>query len=63
MAPLARLYPRGPVDAGARLQALPDDGTVPGMPGWRCIHTPVTLSVTCRCGGRRTAPWWSAMHS
>jgi glyoxylase-like metal-dependent hydrolase (beta-lactamase superfamily II) len=40
MAALARLYPRGPVHAGARLQALPDDGTVPGMPGWRCIHTP-----------------------
>jgi glyoxylase-like metal-dependent hydrolase (beta-lactamase superfamily II) len=40
MAALARLYPRGPVDVGARLQALPDDGTVPGMPGWRWIHTP-----------------------
>jgi glyoxylase-like metal-dependent hydrolase (beta-lactamase superfamily II) len=39
MAALARLYPRGPVDVGARLQALPDDGTVPGMPGWRWIHT------------------------
>jgi glyoxylase-like metal-dependent hydrolase (beta-lactamase superfamily II) len=39
IAALARLYPRGPVDVGARLQALPDDGTVPGMPGWRWIHT------------------------
>jgi glyoxylase-like metal-dependent hydrolase (beta-lactamase superfamily II) len=40
MAALARLYPRGPVNVGGRLQALPDDGTLPGMPGWRCIHTP-----------------------
>jgi glyoxylase-like metal-dependent hydrolase (beta-lactamase superfamily II) len=40
MAALARLYPRGPVDVGARLQALPDDGTLPGMPGWRWLHTP-----------------------
>jgi glyoxylase-like metal-dependent hydrolase (beta-lactamase superfamily II) len=40
MAALARLYPRGPVDVGARLQALLDDGTLPGMPGWRPIHTP-----------------------
>jgi glyoxylase-like metal-dependent hydrolase (beta-lactamase superfamily II) len=39
MAALARLYPRGPVDVGARLQVLPDNGTVPGMPGWRWFHT------------------------
>ena len=40
MARLSRLYPRGPVDVGARLHALPADGSVPGMPGWRWIHTP-----------------------
>jgi len=40
MATLARLYPRGPVDVGARLRPLPDDGTVPEMPGWRWLHTP-----------------------
>jgi glyoxylase-like metal-dependent hydrolase (beta-lactamase superfamily II) len=40
MAAVARLYPRGPVNVGARLQALRDDGTLPGMPGWRHIHTP-----------------------
>ena len=40
MTALARLYPRGPVDLGTRLQVLPDDGTVPGMPSWQCIHTP-----------------------
>lgn len=40
MAALARLYPRKPVDVGSRLQALPEDGSVPPMPGWRWIHTP-----------------------
>jgi glyoxylase-like metal-dependent hydrolase (beta-lactamase superfamily II) len=40
MARLSKLYPRGPVDVGARLHALPADGSVPGMPGWRWIHTP-----------------------
>lgn len=39
MAALSRLYPRGPVDLGERLHALPDDGAVPGMRGWRYIHT------------------------
>ena len=36
----APLYPRGPVDVSGRLRALPADGTVPGMPGWRWLHTP-----------------------
>jgi glyoxylase-like metal-dependent hydrolase (beta-lactamase superfamily II) len=40
MALAARLYPRGPVDVGPRLQVLPANGDVPGMPGWRWIHTP-----------------------
>ena len=40
MAFLAPLYPRGPVDLGDRVQALPADGSVPGMPGWRWLHTP-----------------------
>jgi glyoxylase-like metal-dependent hydrolase (beta-lactamase superfamily II) len=40
MARLAGLYPRKPIDLGARVQALPEDGTVPSMPGWRWIHTP-----------------------
>ncbi len=33
-------YPRGPIDLGARLHALSEDGSVPGMPGWRWIHAP-----------------------
>lgn len=40
MAALSWTYPRGPIDLGERVQALPDDGAVPEMPGWRWIHTP-----------------------
>jgi glyoxylase-like metal-dependent hydrolase (beta-lactamase superfamily II) len=40
MAALARFYPRGPIDLGRRVQVLPEDGSVPGMPGWRWIPTP-----------------------
>jgi len=40
MARLARLYPTRPVDVGARLRSLPEDGSVPMMPGWRWMHTP-----------------------
>ena len=37
---LARLYPRRGTDVGDRLRTLPDDGTVPGLPGWRWVATP-----------------------
>lgn len=37
---LSRLYPRGPINLGKRVRRLPADGTVPGMTGWRWIHTP-----------------------
>jgi glyoxylase-like metal-dependent hydrolase (beta-lactamase superfamily II) len=40
MAALSRFYPRGPIDLGTRVRALPEDGSVPGMPGWQWIHTP-----------------------
>jgi glyoxylase-like metal-dependent hydrolase (beta-lactamase superfamily II) len=40
MSLLAPLYPRGPVDVSPWLRALPDDETVPGMPGWRWLSTP-----------------------
>ena len=36
----APLFPRGPVDVGARLHTLPEDGSVPHMPGWQWLHTP-----------------------
>ena len=40
MARLSPLYPKGPIDLGDRVRPLPDDGGVPGLPGWRAIHTP-----------------------
>jgi glyoxylase-like metal-dependent hydrolase (beta-lactamase superfamily II) len=40
MAALSRFYPRGPYNFGDRVQQLPADGSVPGMPDWRWIHTP-----------------------
>jgi glyoxylase-like metal-dependent hydrolase (beta-lactamase superfamily II) len=40
MATLSKLYPRDPVDLGAAAQTLPADGSVPGFPEWRWIHTP-----------------------
>ena len=40
LARLSPLYPRGPWDFGQRMHALPDDGSVPGMPGWRWVFTP-----------------------
>ena len=40
MARMASAYPREPVDLGDRVRELPRDGSIPGMPGWRWIHTP-----------------------
>jgi len=40
MSALSWLYPRGPFDFGSRIRALPEDGTVPFMPGWRWVATP-----------------------
>lgn len=40
MARMSFMYPRKPIDLGGRVRPLPADGTVPGMPGWRWIHTP-----------------------
>jgi glyoxylase-like metal-dependent hydrolase (beta-lactamase superfamily II) len=40
MASLSRLFPRGPIDVRRWLRALPEDGSVPGMPGWRWVPTP-----------------------
>jgi glyoxylase-like metal-dependent hydrolase (beta-lactamase superfamily II) len=40
MAFLSKLYPRDPVNVSSRVQVLPADGSVPGFPDWRWIHTP-----------------------
>jgi glyoxylase-like metal-dependent hydrolase (beta-lactamase superfamily II) len=33
-------FPRGPIDLGSRAHMLPENGSVPTLPGWRWIHTP-----------------------
>jgi glyoxylase-like metal-dependent hydrolase (beta-lactamase superfamily II) len=40
MAYMAWLYPKKPIDMTGQVQVLPSDGTVPGLPGWRWLHTP-----------------------
>ncbi|HYF14692.1 MAG TPA: MBL fold metallo-hydrolase [Phycisphaerales bacterium] len=40
MSVVAKLFPRGPINLGARLHALPANGTVPPLPEWRWVHTP-----------------------
>ena len=40
MSLLSPLYPRSGIDLGERVHPLPEDGSVPGAPGWRWIHTP-----------------------
>lgn len=40
MAYLSFSYPKHAYDFGGRVQALPADGSVPGLPGWRWHHTP-----------------------
>lgn len=49
MAAMSGIYPRGPVDVGARLSALPEDHSVPFMPGWTWLlvpgHTPGQIAL------------------
>ena len=40
MARLSSLYPTGPVDVSRWLQPLPEDGSLPALPGWKWLHTP-----------------------
>ena len=40
MARMATLYPREPIELGDRVELLPQDGSVPFLPGWRSVHTP-----------------------
>lgn len=40
MAAMSPLFPRGPYDFRPRMHMLPADGSVPGMRGWRWVHTP-----------------------
>jgi glyoxylase-like metal-dependent hydrolase (beta-lactamase superfamily II) len=40
MSGLAFLYPRKPINVSEHLFELPQDGTLPGIPEWKWIHTP-----------------------
>ncbi|WP_017380523.1 MBL fold metallo-hydrolase [Paenisporosarcina sp. TG-14] len=40
IAKLSPMFPTEAIDLGSRIQALPDDGSIPFMKGWRWIHTP-----------------------
>jgi glyoxylase-like metal-dependent hydrolase (beta-lactamase superfamily II) len=37
---MLRLMPDHGYDFGDRVKELPEEGTVPGVPGWRWLHTP-----------------------
>lgn len=40
VAKMSALFPNEAIDLGDHVQPLPLDGSVPGMAGWRWIHTP-----------------------
>ena len=40
MSVISPMFPRSPVNVKRWLHALPEDGSVPGMPGWTWLHTP-----------------------
>lgn len=40
LAKISSIYPNEPINVSAALQPLPEDGSVPFMPGWRWIPTP-----------------------
>jgi glyoxylase-like metal-dependent hydrolase (beta-lactamase superfamily II) len=40
VAKLSPTFPHASIDISSHAKALPSDGSVPGMPGWRWIHTP-----------------------
>ena len=40
VAEMSPSFPHTSIDLGERVFALPQDGKIPGIPGWRWIHTP-----------------------
>lgn len=40
LALLSRMFPHKPLNLGSHVRELPDDRTLPGLHGWRIIHTP-----------------------
>ena len=37
---MSRTFPYRALDLGTHVKPLPEDGSVPGLPGWRALHTP-----------------------
>lgn len=40
IARMSVFFPHNAIDLGDNVHPLPEDGSVPGMPGWRWLHTP-----------------------
>jgi LPXTG-motif cell wall-anchored protein len=40
MASLSFMYPKKPINVTEHLEELPKDGSIPGLPEWKWIHTP-----------------------
>ncbi|MFC4023432.1 MBL fold metallo-hydrolase [Oceanobacillus longus] len=40
VAKISDLFPEEPIHLGRNISPLPEDGTVPGMAGWKWLHTP-----------------------
>lgn len=40
LAKISFLYPHEAIDISEAVQPLPADGSVPGLPGWKWVHTP-----------------------
>lgn len=40
LAKISSMYPNEPINIKPALEPLPQDGTVPGLPGWQWIHVP-----------------------
>lgn len=40
LAKVSSIYPHEPIDITQALRALPADGSIPILPGWRWLHTP-----------------------
>ncbi len=40
MALMSWMFPKSPIDLGAHIHTFPADGTIPGLPQWKVIHSP-----------------------
>lgn len=40
IAKMSPMFPKEGINLGHRIHALPEDGSIPGMPEWQWIHTP-----------------------